>query len=101
MPTFKLPPVKQKDDKDDMPQVVGMSDSLDYQRRVSLPGNKAILDSLSVDDQVEVKLIGKVIGTRSVEGQYKERSFELEITEVSAYETRGSDADFESGYNEE
>ncbi len=65
MPTYNLPPLKRR--KHDSREIDKPND--EWARRIDLPVNKAIADSVSLDDEVEVKLRGKVILVRAQEAQ--------------------------------
>ena len=80
MPTYNLPPLKRREHEP--PEMVETID--EWARRINLPVNKAIADSISVDDEVEVKLRGKVILVRAQEAQeYSEHGAEIMIDLVT------------------
>ena len=82
MPTYTLPK-RTKNPKQNYPSVV---DDSEWRRRVTVPVNKAIIDSVMAGKTVDVHLVGKVIGT-----QYSERdgvtsgTVEVDIDTVAIY----------------
>ena len=82
MPTYALPKRTKKVEKN-YPSAV---DDTEWRRRVTVPVNKAIIDSVLAGKTVDVHLVGKVIGT-----QYSERdgvtsgTVEVDIDAVSIY----------------
>lgn len=108
MPKFQLPP--EKPNRTSEPGVASGpgSPAIDYQRRVTLPVNKAILNSIETGDFVRVVLEGKVEGEISRAGEFPERSITVSVRSVEAYPTpAGKDEDnaaleagFERPYDE-
>lgn len=83
MPTYKLPPEEKEKDYDDMPETTGVDS---YQRTVTIPVNDAILDELSVGDEVMVTLTGEITGLSKHESpDYESRNISVKITQVEAY----------------
>lgn len=93
MPTYKLPPLPKPKKAEVVPSSVGMSESGvpdQWRRTISIPVNDEILQQLKVGDQVTVKLVGQVSGTRDTESksedyEHIDKSIEVMVTEVTAY----------------
>lgn len=83
MPKFTLPPEEKP--KKDKGMDVATPMTGDWQRRVTLPVNKAILDAVDTDDVVTVTLTGKVTREVSESGQYPEKSLTVNIDSVEVY----------------
>lgn len=79
MPTFKLPKPSKKEKEFDEPVYVGDY----YYRKITVPVNSEILESVKVEDEATVMLKGKIKSTRSSEPGHKEICIEVE--EVSVY----------------
>lgn len=101
MPKFKLPeePQTRQDEPLETDGVLG------HNRRVSVPINDEILNTLKVGDAVEVKLIGEIEELSNHESpDYNSKNLVLKVSEVSAYSEPDSVAnemmkdDFESGF---
>lgn len=85
MPTYKLPAEK-KHKKDTEAMALNSVHMDDWDRRVTLPVNKEILDALQVGEIAEVRLRGEVIEARNNESQeHTSRTITLKVSEVSAY----------------
>ena len=97
MPTFKLPPLDHKMKENQAnPTPSGM---MDYERRITVPVNKDILDVVDIDQEVVMTLRGKVTTKRAIEGENKQQSLEITITEVEVYPDGYEDKqEFEAGY---
>lgn len=83
MPKYVMPEVKE--DKSTNESCCAEPDN--YQRILYIPVNKEIIDALAIDQEVEVKLVGKIVGLEAREGSdYSSHEIKIEIKSVETYE---------------
>ena len=101
MPRYILPDKKKDDEKStEAPSAVGMS-PVDWQRRITIPVNQAIMDELEVDGGAKVTLTCKVTGMKSEENDNgSNKTVDLEIESVDAYSMNEGGKAFAGGYSE-
>lgn len=94
MPTYVLPKLKKRKESSNDSPVASSIENDQWRRQIQIPANSAILKSMSVGDEVEVTLKGKVTEITSKEGtEYKEQSFDVEVKSVSAYPNEEDEAE--------
>ena len=87
MAKFVLPKLKKsKDNKIDTIAYDPLTED-SWARRIQMPVDKGIIGGLNVDDTVDVKLVGRVIGLETRENDKKtpRYSLEIELVSVEAY----------------
>ena len=90
MPVFTLPPLKEPENIA-APVAVSAQEISAWERRVSIPVNREILDFVRVDDKAEIVLRGTIKESRSASSSTGEdspinsNSITIEITEVECY----------------
>lgn len=99
MPIIKFKD-KKRDKKEEMETAVGSSSEEDYQRRINLPVNDAILDECEIDQMVIVTIIGTVTAIRSSTSEdYNEKSITVTAQSIEVYENdENEDAGMKAGY---
>lgn len=99
MPTYQLPPPQPRKEE----EVEKMPPPDDWARRISLPANKAIVEAVSVGDDVEVTVKGSVISVRATEDrEYTDHNVEIiaEVVTVKTASTKEADEAFKEGFRQ-
>ena len=86
--TLPIPKKVKRTGKDNIPQIVE-EDDLRWMRRVRLPANSELINSLSVNDKATIILVGKIVGLEMREREDQSPRGEIEIN-VDSIETQGS-----------
>lgn len=100
MPKYTLPAEKKNKNKRKAGSVAA-SDDVHWMRRISLPVNKAILESVDAGDMVTVRIDAEIEGVMMSESpDHKECSVKLNLTSVDVKTKTKAVSDAHKDFNE-
>lgn len=86
MPKYQLPARTERNDDAGQPVASIGGSSLDWQRKITVPANKEIIDALEVGESATVQITGTIISLSSSErDKEKTATLEIDADAVAAY----------------